>query len=342
VDEFARLPSDERRPYFTEAAARHNLSAQILEKDFWVCWVLRRLFSLSEFKGHLTFKGGTSLSKVYRAIERFSEDVDIAIDRKLLDFGDAHEPEAAGSRKERNRRIERLRGVCQQAIASRLQPQLHREIAASIGDAGEWELTLDSSDPDQQSLLFRYPSALADGLSPYFTRSVKIEMGARSDHFPVEYATITPYLTDEFSDLLPDNVTEVRVLSAARTFWEKTTILHRLYHQPEGKPIPPRMSRHYYDVHQLSLSPAWDEIIASIDLLDRVVEQTIVYFHRAWANYNEARTGNLRLSPPERIHGTLKRDYADMGPMFFGKHPDFDAILARLPELEREINESMS
>jgi len=177
VDEFARLPSDEQRPYFTEAAARQNLSSQILEKDFWVCWVLRRLFSLSEFKDHLTFKGGTSLSKVYKAIERFSEDVDVAIERKLLGFGDEHEPEAAGSRKERDRRIEQLREACQQAIAVRLQPQLREAIAASIGDAGEWELTLDSSNPDQQSLLFRYPSALTDGLSLYFAGSVKIVRG---------------------------------------------------------------------------------------------------------------------------------------------------------------------
>ena len=69
MDDFAKLPSDERRVYFEQAAARLGLSAQVIEKDFWVCWSLRRLFSLDEFRDHLTFKGGTSLSKVYGVIE---------------------------------------------------------------------------------------------------------------------------------------------------------------------------------------------------------------------------------------------------------------------------------
>ena len=86
MDDFAKLPSEERQTYFEQAAAQRGLTAQVIEKDFWVCWGLRRLFSLSEFRDHLTFKGGTSLSKVYQAIERFSEDVDVAIDRSFLGF----------------------------------------------------------------------------------------------------------------------------------------------------------------------------------------------------------------------------------------------------------------
>jgi len=74
VDNFVRLPQDERRVYFEQTAARLGLSAQIIEKDFWVCWSLKRLFALDEFRDHLTLKGGTSLSKVYNVIERFSED----------------------------------------------------------------------------------------------------------------------------------------------------------------------------------------------------------------------------------------------------------------------------
>ena len=87
MDDFARMPSEERRLYFQQAAAEMGISAQIVEKDFWVCWSLKRLFSLDEFRGHLTFKGGTTLSKVYHIIERFSEDVDVAIERDFLGFG---------------------------------------------------------------------------------------------------------------------------------------------------------------------------------------------------------------------------------------------------------------
>ena len=98
MDDFARLPSEQRAcAYFEEAAERLDLNAQIVEKDFWVCWSLKRLFSLAEFRDHLTFKGGTSLSKVYHVIERFSEDVDVAIERGFLGFGGDMEPERGAS-----------------------------------------------------------------------------------------------------------------------------------------------------------------------------------------------------------------------------------------------------
>jgi predicted nucleotidyltransferase component of viral defense system len=80
MDDFAKLPSQERRLYFEQTAARLGLSAQIIEKDFWVCWTLKRLFALHGFRDHLTFKGGTTLSKVYRIIERFSEDIDVVLE----------------------------------------------------------------------------------------------------------------------------------------------------------------------------------------------------------------------------------------------------------------------
>lgn len=340
MDEFARLPSEQRRLYFEQAAARLNLTAQVIEKDFWVCWSLRRLFSLAEFRDHLTFKGGTSLSKVYRVIERFSEDVDVSIERSFLGFGGENEPEKGASGKERQRRIDRLKEACQDAIRQRLGPQLREAISTAIGDSGRWSLERDPADRDNQTLLFQYPPAITGSLSPYFSASVKLEMGALSDHYPVENASVTPYLSDAISDALSENTTHLRVLEAKRTFWEKATILHRLHHLPEGARIAPRMSRHYYDVFRLSQSPVWSYVLDSLDLLDRVVVQTRVFFKRAWAKYDEARTGKLRLSPSERIKGPLKQDYGDMRPMFFSEPPRFEQILARLPELENRINES--
>jgi predicted nucleotidyltransferase component of viral defense system len=122
VDDFARLPNGERRKYFGEASEKLNRSSQIIEKDFWVCWCLKRLFSLEDFRGHLTFKGGTSLSKVYQVIERFSEDVDVSIERAFLGFGGENEPEAGVSGKKQRQRIERLQQKCQAVIAERLEP----------------------------------------------------------------------------------------------------------------------------------------------------------------------------------------------------------------------------
>jgi len=340
VDEFAKLPSDERRLYFEQSAARLGMSAQVVEKDFWVCWSLRRLFSLDEFRNHLTFKGGTTLSKVYRVIERFSEDVDVAIERGFLGFGGDNEPEKGGSGKEKQRRIDRLKEACQAAIVNRLQPQLREAVTAALGDDTDWSLSLDHADPDQQSLLFRYPSAIKSSLSPYVAASVKIDLGARSDHFPVENATLTPYLSDVIPEGLSNAQTSVRVLAAARTFWEKVTILHMLHHQPEGKKIAPRTSRHYYDVFRLSQSHVRQQALDAMDLLERVADFKRVFFKAGWAKYDEARPGTLRLIPGERLIGPLTRDYAEMQPMFFSDPPPFERILTHLPELENRINES--
>jgi hypothetical protein len=338
VDDFARLSSQERQLYFEQAAAQRGLLAQFVEKDFWVCWSLKRLFLLDDFRDHLTFKGGTSLSKIYHVIERFSEDVDVAIERSFLGFGGNMEPEKGESGKEQQHRIERLKEACRIAISQRLEPQLRNAISTQIGNDAIWTLTPDSASQDGQTLLFQYPPAITSGLSPNFTQSVKIELGARSDHFPVESASMTPYLCDAFPNALPDRTVEVRVLGAERTFWEKATILHMLHHYPDDKQLRPHMARHYYDVFQMSNSPVWERSIKAIDILDRVAAHNNIFFKTGWANYDKARRGTLRLTPCEQIVASLKKDYETMQPMFFGEVPPFEKILSRLPELENLIN----
>ncbi len=338
MDDFARFPSEQRRAYFEEAAERLDLNAQIIEKDFWVCWSLKRLFSLAEFQDHLTFKGGTSLAKVYHVIERFSEDVDVAIERGFLGFGGDMEPERGASGKEQQRRVESLKTACQATVAQRLAPQLQQAISAGIAASDSWSLTADPADKDQQTLLFQFPRASTAELSPYFSMSVKIELGARSDHFPVDNAAVTPYLCDAFPAALSDKVARVRALAAERTFWEKATILHTLHHVPENKKIPPRMSRHYYDVFRLAQSPVWQRAMAAMGLLDRVAVHKSVFFKTAWAHYDTARPGTLRLTPNDQIVGELRRDYLGMRPMFFRTPPPFEEILASLPEMEAKIN----
>lgn len=338
MDNFARLPEDDRRLYFEQTAARLGLSAQIIEKDFWVCWTLKRLFSLEEFCGHLTFKGGPTLSKVYRVIERFSEDVDITIERGFLGFGGDNEPEKAVSSKELRRRIERLGATCQAAVVDRLQPQLSDTIAVALGGNANWNLTFDPADKNQQTLLFQYPAGIAGSLGSYFAASVKIELGARSDHFPLENAGVKPYVCDVFPQAIADAVASVQVLAATRTFWEKATILHMLHYWPKDKSIASRMSRHYYDVYRMSQSQVCEQAMAAVDLLDRVAIHKSAFFRNPAAKYEEARAGTLRLLPSGQIVDDLRRDYRAMRPMFFREPPAFDVILDHLPDLEQQIN----
>ena len=230
MDAFAILPEEERRAYFETAAGTLGLAPELVEKDFWVCWILKRLFALNDIGAHLTFKGGTSLAKVYKTIRRFSEDVDVSIERSYLGFGDKMEPEAGKSNKEKMKRIEELQQACQNIIIKIILPQLTRETGEILKATQKWSIDLDPDDPDKQTLLFQFPNALTTSMGAYSKPAVKIELGARSDHWPVEPANITPYVYDVISKSMARPATSLRVLSAERTFWEKATILHMLYH----------------------------------------------------------------------------------------------------------------
>src|SRR5438270_9107948 len=112
MDDIARLPVTDRVDLFTGAARRRGLTLEIIEKDFWVCWSLKRLFTLKDPPAGLLFKGGTSLSKVFNVIERFSEDVDLSFDRAALGFGGANDPLVASSGKKQEHGVEALAEAC--------------------------------------------------------------------------------------------------------------------------------------------------------------------------------------------------------------------------------------
>jgi hypothetical protein len=339
VDSFAKQDAEERRVYFEQASAHDGrLSAQLIEKDFWVCWILRRLFQLHEIKDHLTFKGGTSLSKVYGVIHRFSEDVDLSIERGYLGFGGENDPEKGSSGKETQRRLARLKEKCRAFVVESLSPDLENAVSVILGENSNWELALDADDPDSQSIRFHYPPAISTKLSPYFAQSVKIELGARSDHFPIEAATIRPYLAEILPVSMDDRVVQLRVLDAARTFWEKATILHSICHQPSEKRVVTRMSRHYYDLFQLANDETGQRALERLDLLERVATHKTVFFKAAWARYDEAKPGSLRLVPGQERIKELEEDFIQMQPMFFDQAPEFGAILASMRHLENQIN----
>src|SRR5438046_3961578 len=150
MDGFAKLNPEERRIFFEGTATPRNMQAQIVEKDFWVCWTLKELFRLPAIGEHLIFKGGTSLSKVFKVIERFSEDIDVSIDRGFLGFGGANEPEAGASNKEKQRRIEALKTASQQKIATELLPLLESAIRSKVRRDEKWSLRSDEDDRSEE------------------------------------------------------------------------------------------------------------------------------------------------------------------------------------------------
>src|ERR1017187_4128559 len=132
MDAFAKLNAQERRIFFEGTATPRNMQGPIIEKDFWACWTLKALFGLPTIGEHLIFKGGTSLSKVFKVIQRFSEDIDVSINRSFLGFGGENEPEAGASNKEKQRRIEALKAACQRKIGGDLLTALQAAIKSKV------------------------------------------------------------------------------------------------------------------------------------------------------------------------------------------------------------------
>ncbi len=340
MDDFAKLRPAERRVFFEGAAQPRNMQAQIIEKDFWVCWTLNELFQLPKIGEHLIFKGGTSLSKVFKVIQRFSEDIDVSIDRGFLGFGGRNEPEAGATNKEKQRRVDALKKACQQKIAEELLPLLESAVTTKLRPDEKWFLRPDDDDPDKQTLLFEYPTSYPQDTSGYVRRAVKIEMGARADHWPCERKTVTPYVAEQFPGGFRHPGCAVKALSVERTFWEKATILHAEFHRPMDKIMPERFSRHYSDFYELIRNGVDVEAIQHLEILERVVKHKSLFFRSSWAKYDEAAKGTLRLHPPSARIADLREDYRRMRQMFFGETRDFEAILTTLQEWEKKFNTS--
>jgi Nucleotidyl transferase AbiEii toxin, Type IV TA system len=336
MTELHLLTVADRESFFDASAAQSGIPFEIIEKDFWVVWVLERLFSLTDLRDHLTFKGGTSLSKAYNIIQRFSEDVDLSIKKEFFGFNIENDPEKAISKKKQRKMLENLSVQCSNYVQNELFDTLGIAISEKFRTMDGWYLKVDTSDPDGQTLQFEFPSTSIK--EAYIRPSVKIELGARSDHWPVSQHKIQSYAKNLLKDKVSEPEIWVQVLNAKRTFWEKATILHQYAHLPAQKKLPPRISRHYYDFFCLLNSNIKAEAISESTLLDRVVEHKSIYFASAWANYGLAQKGNIRLSPPFSLQGDLEKDFNMMKDMFFGLIPKWSKIVNTIKEFEMEFN----
>lgn len=339
MNTFAALPADERRLAFQQVDAEMGLQALSVEKDFWVCWTLRELFSMSEIREHLTFKGGTSLSKAWKLIHRFSEDIDLIVDKEVLGFGGEAAPDKAPSKKQRKRRLESLMMAGREWVQGALQTALSERLGATLGDA-TWQLEVDPDMPDGQCLLFHYPSVFQEGSAGYVRPVVKIELGGRSDDWPSETRSIQPYVLEHFPAFDPNGLFEVSVLKAERTFWEKACLLHEETFRPIEKPRQLRMARHYYDLWCLIKAGVADRALTESALFKRVVEHREMFFRFSWVDYSTHRPGSFRLVPNQEQLTAWQSDYeAMLGPMFFGETPTFEEMIATAAEFGERFNE---
>ncbi|GGI27384.1 MULTISPECIES: nucleotidyl transferase AbiEii/AbiGii toxin family protein [Bradyrhizobium] len=322
LPQIIRASAEDRRGLFQQTGQRLSCPPENIEKDFWVCWILDALYNKAGIEQRLLFKGGTSLSKAFDLIQRFSEDIDITVFRDDLpgeNFPSDDDLRAMGSN-ERKRKLDEIKERCSSFINGEFQNALTNFAAGEL-EGLTFKIEPDPDDPDAQSLLFHYPSAFADSDERYVRRVVKIESGAKSALDPHETKTISPYSATD-TDGLDLTVPNVLTIKPERTFWDKIIILHgqRHWFQNRGELYKDgqRLSRHYYDIFRLLTSEHGEAALKDLELAESCVRHARLYFNRKPLDLDQATPGTFGIVPVDGMLEPLKADYQKMAGMIFG------------------------
>lgn len=329
---------------FDTTAQRLGTAAQNIEKDFWVCWTLDVLFNgLKEGGPRLLFKGGTSLSKGFGLINRFSEDIDVTVFRDDIGEPATIEELEELSGKKRKARLEAIKDACNSYINGPLRDELTVILADRLKTAGieaaKARIEPDDTDPDGQTLLIWYPAATPR--SDYVRAAIKIESGAKSALDPNSEVQIKPYVDDDLP-ALDLTVPGVRTVDPERTFWDKVVILHGLRRwfdkRGELKGGGQRVSRHYHDLHRLVATAVGAAAIKERALGEDCVAHARMFFNRPDFDLGSAVPGSFALAPHDEMVEQLRADYRAMQGMIFGDPPAFEAVIDSIASLEASLN----
>lgn len=333
----AQLSADERNDLFSETANEMGVSPAVTEKDFWVCLVLHVLFT-SDLKGKMVFKGGTSLSKVFGAIRRFSEDIDLVLDWTLLGYDSSEDEKDLWLQRGRDKQQTLNKDANNKAseyIKNEFIPVLNGLFKKHLPEIDGLYAELDPE--DVHTVRVFYPKAFDIA---YIKPEIKLEIGPLASWTPQGEYVITTYAEEHYPIQQFDEEVRVTAIKAERTFWEKCTILHQEANRPESKLFPARYSRHYYDVYMMCQDECGIKKCALKDkeILSDVVKFKQKFYHSAWAKYDEATLSQLKLVIPSYNAAALRKDYDEMKEMLFGVFPSFEEIMECIEKLEAEIH----
>lgn len=326
----ARLSDNDRRELFRNTADKMGLNDAIVEKDFWVCFTLDYLFHRSPWKESITFKGGTSLSKAFHLISRFSEDIDLILDWRVLGYG-KDEPWEKRSNTKQDAFNKEANARAEVFLSETFCPAVKAGLSQEIG----CEANVYIDEKDKQTVIFAYPHLFMNTAT---LQVIRLEIGALAAWTPAKTALIEPYAAKYYPKIFEQKETAILTVAPERTFWEKATILHHEANRPEHLEMPQRYSRHYYDLYRMAATPVKEAAFSRLDLLKKVVDFKMKFYPRSWAKYPEAVPGTLKLLPPEYRFAALETDYNSMQDMLYGDIPTFETVIAAVQELEKEIN----
>ena len=307
-------------------ARKKNISEVIIEKDYWVTIILDYLFNENKWKEYFTFKGGTSLSKCFGLIERFSEDIDLILDWRVLGY-EEKEPWIERSNTKQDKFNKEINVKTEIFLRDKLLKVLEKDLE-NLG----FEFSIDRI--DQQTILCKYPKIFE---SNYLAQNIRLEIGSLAALTPAIEVEILPIIGEAYPNVFRIK-TNIRTVSAERTFWEKATILHHEANRPESSSMPHRYARHFYDLYKITNSDIKNKALEDKDLLKKVIEFKMKFYPRKWAKYEEALNGRLRLVSAEYRFSEIEKDYRAMSEMIYGNYPKFEDIIKTLKQLENEIN----
>lgn len=316
----------ERRAVFIEAAAEIGIRQDMIEKDFWVSWVLNRIFRDERLARIFLFKGGTSLSKAFNCIRRFSEDIDL-----LLALAEVSDPGETFDKERSRNAVNTFKSKTGKRTVAYINDILQPRLSTLL--APYCIVTQDAN--DSGSLYVRFPSAFS--ALGYIRPDIKLEIGAFAEGTPFVSAKIRSYVSEKFAEF-PEKCVNIPTVSVARTFWEKITILHYLCFLPPERATPLRHSRHYYDIFMLANSEYREKIYAASTLLNEIIAFDRKFYSKPGVDYDAMALHTLKLLPPTYRFDDLAKDYQQMQDMIFGDSPTWDALLAFLANLENELH----
>lgn len=327
----AKLSEKDRDIIFTKYAYEQGNNKAIIEKDFWVTLVLDYLFHICKYQDYFIFKGGTSLSKCFNLINRFSEDIDLILRWDILTNDDPYKERTKNQQDIYNRRINMLAA---NFIRDKLKPIMEEDFEKILGK--RIDINIDKDEP--QVLNFVYPRIYDDNDSGIL-KYVRLEIGPLAALSPTEDVKISPLISSLNLKIYENMETIIKTVSPERTFWEKVLILNQESHRPMEKRMLPRYSRHYYDVYKISLSPYKEKAYANLDLLTQVRNFKKKFYPVGWAKYDTATPGQFTLVPNEERLKELKEDFNNMKEMINDDSISFEELMKEIKRIEKEINE---
>lgn len=328
---FLQLTDSEKIELINQMREDNSLSQVIIEKDAWVTAVLRALFAL-DYADSLSFKGGTSLSKCWNLIERFSEDIDIAINRAYFGF--------SGDTFTIRQISKNLRKATCKFVRNNLQFDLARQMKANGVPADLFSIKMNITPittVDPEKVIIEYKSVFNE--NPYIKNTVVLEIGGRSMAEPLQRLKIQSFIDNHFPQaIFAEKPFAVNVVMPERTFLEKIFLLHEEFSKPRELIRTERMSRHLYDLERITNTPVAGNALKNKELYQSIVAHRRMFTAVKGVDYSTFMPENIRIIPPEKMMTQWENDYNKMQTMIYGEFLSFNELIAKIKILNERVN----